>query len=144
VDLNQYVNHLPAGIEIVPADLTLFRRTYWYEDNIRLSGSEEAYLTNARAYYLLKGDEICCEASAGPLVDGVRELGVRTYEQVRGRGYATMSCAFLIREMEKAGERPFWNCSARNLASAAVARKLGLGGERRFEFAWYQMFATGD
>ena len=144
VVMDQFVVQLPPGLEIRPADLALFERTFWYEDNVRLAGSAEAYLATARAFYLLRGDELVCEAAAGPLVDGVRELGVLTHEPYRGRGYATLTCAYLVREMERVGERPFWNCSARNLASAAVARKLGFVNERRFEFVWYEGMEIGD
>jgi len=138
VDLDQILARLPQELEIRPADLGLFERTYWYEDNVRLAGSAEDYLATARAYYLLRGEEILCEASTGPLIDGVRELGILTHEPYRGRGYATLTCAFLVREMEKAGERPFWNCSTQNLASMTVARKLGFGKEIMFHFVCYK------
>jgi hypothetical protein len=138
VDLDQILARLPQNLEIRPADRALFERTYWYADNVRLAGSAEAYLAAARAFYLLCGEEILCEASTGPLIDGVRELGILTHEPYRGQGYATLTCACLIREMEKVGERPFWNCSTQNLASAAVARKLGFVDEKVFEFVWYE------
>ncbi|MCB8944863.1 MAG: GNAT family N-acetyltransferase [Ardenticatenaceae bacterium] len=144
VDLDEILAQLPEGLTIRAADLALFERTFWRDDNVRLAGSAEAYLATARAFYLLQGEEILGEAAAGPLIDGVRELGVLTYEPYRGRGYATLMCARLIREMEMVGERPFWNCSTRNLASAAVARKLGFGQERVFEFVWYEGVESGD
>ena len=138
VDLDQILARLPQNLELRPADLALIERTYWYADNVRLAGSAEAYLATARAFYLLRGEEILCEASTGPLIDGVRELGILTHEPFRGRGYATLTCACLIREMEKVGERPFWNCSTQNLASITMARKLGFVNEKVFEFVWYR------
>jgi GNAT superfamily N-acetyltransferase len=138
VDLDPILAQLPEGLAIRPADLALFERTFWRDDNVRLAGSAEAYLATARAFYLLQGEEILCEAATGPLIEGVRELGVLTYESYRGRGYATLTCAYLIRELEKVGDRPFWNCSTTNLASAAVARKLGFVNERVFEFVWFE------
>jgi GNAT superfamily N-acetyltransferase len=144
VDLDQILARLPENLELRPADLALFERTYWYADNVRLAGSAEAYLATARAFYLLRGEEILCEASTGPLIDGLRELGILTHEPYRGRGYATLTCACLVREMERTGERPFWNCSTQNLASIAVARKLGFVNEKMFEFVWYKEKRIGD
>jgi predicted GNAT family acetyltransferase len=122
----------------------LFERSFWYEDNMRLAGSPEAYLATTRAFYLMQGEEMLCEASTGPLIDGVREMGVITHEAHRGLGYATLTCAKLVQACESAGERPFWNCSTRNLASAAVARKLGFVNEKVFEFAWYEGPKAGE
>ncbi|MEM7113540.1 MAG: GNAT family N-acetyltransferase [Chloroflexota bacterium] len=144
VDLDAIINALPAGLSIQPANLALFEQTHWYADNIRLLGSAENYLATTRAFYLLRGDEILSEASAGPLVDGVRELGILTQEAHRGLGYATLTAAYLVREMEKEGERPFWNCSSTNHPSAAVARKLGFHNEKLFNFAWYKPLNQGD
>lgn len=138
VDLNKIINELPAGLSVQPANLALFERTYWYADNVRLAGSAENYLATSRAFYLLRGDEILSEASTGPLIDGVRELGILTHEAHRGLGYATLTAAYLVREMVKMDERPFWNCGANNHASAAIARKLGLHDDKLFHFAWYK------
>ena len=89
-------------------------------------------------------EEVISEAAAGPLVNGVREVGIVTDKAHRGLGYATMTCAKLIREMERVGERPFWNCNAQNLASVAVARKLGFVDEKVFEFVWYRGLEAED
>jgi GNAT superfamily N-acetyltransferase len=144
VEMDHFLAQLPPGLEIRPADLGLFERTFWYKDNMRLAGSAEAYLAAARAFYLLRGDELLCEASAGPLVDGVRELGVLTHEPHRGLGYATLTCAYLVRECERMGERPFWNCSTQNLASIAVAQKLGFVDKKVFGLVWYKGLETGE
>jgi GNAT superfamily N-acetyltransferase len=144
VRLDQIMAQLPDGLAVRPADLSLFERSFWYEDNMRLAGSPEAYLATTRAFYLMQGEEMLCEASTGPLIDGVREMGIITHEAHRGLGYATLTCAKLVQACESAGERPFWNCSTRNLASAAVARKLGFVNEKVFEFAWYEGPKAGE
>jgi RimJ/RimL family protein N-acetyltransferase len=144
VKLDLFVAQLPDDLAICPVTPELFEFSLWYEENLQRSGSAEAFLAEERAYYLMKEGAVICEASAGPLIDEVRELGVVTHEKQWGLGYATLMCAYLIREMEAVGERSFWNCSTRNLASAAVARKLGFVDEKVFEFVWYERLKTRD
>jgi GNAT superfamily N-acetyltransferase len=136
--LEAIMRQLPKDLEIRPIDHELFKRTLWYEDTIRRHGDAETFLAKSRAICLMREDTILCEASTGALVKGVRELGVITHEAHRRRGYATMTCAHLIHLCEQAGEVTYWNCSAKNVASAAVARKLGYQTEKTFQFVWFE------
>lgn len=91
-------------------------------------------------YCLMREDIILCEAFAGPLVDGLIEIGVGTHESHRRRGYATLTCAHLIRACEEKGYRTFWNTNKQNLASKALARKLGYRTEQEFRvLAWSKL-----
>ena len=58
--------------------------------------------------------------------------GIFTQPAHRGYGYATIAVAHLIREIEATGYNTYWNCSKRNLASAAVARKLGYRVQKEY------------
>jgi RimJ/RimL family protein N-acetyltransferase len=67
------------------------------------------------------------------------EMGVTTRAQYQRRGYATLTCAHLIRACEERGYRTYWNCAKQNLASAAVARKLGYRREKVYRLlAWFK------
>lgn len=137
--LQALVDRLPEGYAVRPVDRALFERCLWYADTVRAHGSAEAYLAKARAVCLMHGDEIVCEASTGPLIRGVRELGVITHERHRGREFATGTSAYLVAACEQAGERTYWNCAVTNVASAAVARKLGYRTEREYTLhAWFR------
>lgn len=59
----------------------------------------------------------------------VAEAGVDTAEKFRGRGYAALVTAAWANAIRAAGITPVYSTSDDNLASQAVARKLGL---RRF------------
>jgi RimJ/RimL family protein N-acetyltransferase len=89
---------------------------------------------------LLRGEEILCEASTGPAVNGLIELGVITHEPHQGQGYATLTCAHLAHQCEQRGYQTYWNCAKQNVASAAVARKLGYRIEREYKLlAWSEL-----
>lgn len=138
--LARYLQGVPPGYHIVPADEALLAQAQWGEDTVRRHGSARAFLAKGRAFFLLHGNEVVSEAYAGPLVRGVRELGAITAEAYRGRGFATLTVAHLVHACEQAGERTYWNCAASNLASAAVARKLGYRTERVYRLlAWFRM-----
>lgn len=56
----------------------------------------------------------------------VAEAGVDTAEEFRGRGYAALVTTAWAQAIRAAGITPVYSTSADNLASQAVARKLGL------------------
>ena len=102
-------------------------------------GGPEQALRRGIGRCLLRGDEIVCEAFAGPPALGLVELSVTTREADRGRGYATVTCAHLIRDCAEAGWQPYWNCAKQNAASVAVARKLGFRAGKAYRLlAWFR------
>lgn len=139
-DLDRLVRQIPSGCSIRRMDPSLMQRSFWHDaENVERHGGAEAFLAKSDAIFLLHGDTIVCEASTGPSINGVRELGAITHEEYRGRGFATMTCAYLIQLCAQAGDDTYWNCAAQNLASAAVARKLGYRTEREYRLlAWFK------
>ncbi|MGQ0602468.1 MAG: GNAT family N-acetyltransferase [Anaerolineales bacterium] len=138
--LDPLLARLPGDCELRVMDLALMAISLWRDDTLRRHGSFEAFLQRARAVCLMRGDDMLCEASTGPLVRGVRELGVITHTAHRGRGYATLTAAHLVRECERHGEATYWNCATSNVPSSSVARKLGYRVEREYHLrAWLQL-----
>jgi RimJ/RimL family protein N-acetyltransferase len=138
-DLSPYLDRLPVGYEIHRMDRTLLERCPGHDENIIRYGSIDNFLNKGLAICITRGDEIVCEAYADMDVMGVRELGVDTQETYRGQGLATIACAHLIEICEDSGSRTYWDCAKLNLASAAVARKLGFQNERAYKLlAWFR------
>jgi RimJ/RimL family protein N-acetyltransferase len=130
--LDQYLHTLPEGCEIRRLDRDLIMRTQWGPNDVASWGGLDAWEENCFGYCLMRGDEILSEATVGPPAIGLYEPGIITHPDHRGHGYATIAVAHLMREIEASGLNTYWNCSKRNVASAAVARKLGYGVEKEY------------
>lgn len=137
--LGAYLWQIPDGYNLRDLDRELFERSEDRDFYRALYGSAEQALESLQARFLMRGNEICCEAYAYFAALGTIEIAVSTRAEYRGHGYATFTCAHLIQACERQGYRTYWNCARQNLASAAVARKLGYRAEREYRLlAWYK------
>ena len=135
--LGEYLRRVPRGCEIRQLDGALVMRTEWGPGDVQLAGSIEAWEKTCFGYCLMRGDDILCEATVGASAIGLREPGVFTRAEHRGKGYATITAAHLIEETEARGDETYWNCAKQNVASAAIARKLGYRTEIEYRcMAW--------
>jgi hypothetical protein len=130
--LGQILRQVPPDCAIKRLDRDLIMRTEWGPNDVKAWGGIEQWEKVCFGYGLLRGDQILSEATVGAPGLGLYEPGVFTREDQRGNGYGTMVVARLIREIEGQGGRTFWNCNKNNLASAAIARKLGYRVEKEF------------
>lgn len=137
-DLSDYLGPLSPGYEIYRMDQALLETSPHREGTISRYGSIENFLETGIAVSLMHGDDTVCEAYADRDVSGVRELGVTTQKAYRGQGFATITCAHLIALCDKAGSATYWDCARLNLASVALARRLGFRNEREYRLlAWF-------
>lgn len=123
----------PEGVKVVPIDAQLLRRTEWYADTLHAFGTVERWLGLGLGFGVMVGDEIVAEALAGPRCRGLLEMGIVTREAHRRRGYATLASRHLAVACEARGDRVWWNANADNVASIAIARRLGFTVERRYD-----------
>jgi RimJ/RimL family protein N-acetyltransferase len=138
--LEKYLRQVPEGCRIRRLDRELIMRTEWEPADVQFAGGIEAWQRTCFGFCLMRGDEILCEATTGPSAIGLREPGVFTRQDQRGKGYATITSARLIKEIEAMGDRTYWNCARQNVASAAVARKLGYRIEKEYRcMAWSKL-----
>lgn len=136
---------VPEGCRLQAIDQHLFQRLAHPEWYVSVFGSAEMALDKGLGYCLMRHNTILCEAFAGPSANGMIEIGVGTPERYRRRGYATVTCAHLIRACEERGYRTFWNTAAQNVASKALARKLGYRVEQAFRVvAWSRYGENGE
>jgi RimJ/RimL family protein N-acetyltransferase len=81
-----------------------------------------------------------CDAYADMEIMGRREIGIATQAAYRKLGLATLACAHLIKLCEESGSQTYWDCARLNLASVALARKLGFQNEREYQLlAWFDL-----
>jgi hypothetical protein len=128
----------PDGLRLVELDEALLPRTEWYEDTLHSYGSAERWTRNGIGRCLLAGREVTAQAMAGPRVRGLMEMGVATRGPYRRRGYGTLVSQLVARACEDGGDRVWWNTSAENAPSQAIARRLGYRHERRYDLVAYR------
>jgi GNAT superfamily N-acetyltransferase len=128
---------VPDGCEIRQVDAALFGKLEDATGLVEIYGSVERALETIIGFCLLVNGEVACEAVSGPPVGDIIEVGMTTREAYRRRGYATVTCAHLIRACEARGYQTYWNTNAANLPSVAIARKLGYRTAREYQlFGW--------
>lgn len=137
--LDVFLTSVPDGCEVRRMDRELIMRSEWGPGDVEYAGGLDQWEESCFGYCLLRNNEILAEASVGPGALGLREPGVFTQAAHRGKGYGTVVTAYLIQEIESLGDRTYWNCTKHNVASAAIARKLGYrtGAEYRL-VGWEQ------
>jgi RimJ/RimL family protein N-acetyltransferase len=121
---------VPEGCELLPIDATWLKRCRYRDHYVAYFGSTARTLEQGFGFCLVKGQELLAEAFAAEAALGMIEIGTITAEPYRQRGYALVCCAQLVRACEARGYRTYWNCTKGNLASAALARKLGYQTEK--------------
>jgi RimJ/RimL family protein N-acetyltransferase len=130
--LDTYLRRVPADCMIKRLDRDLIMRTEWGPNDVKFYGGIEMWEKIWFGYCLMHADEILSEATVGPPGLRLYEPGVFTQEAHRGNGYGTMVVARLIQEIEAMGGRTYWNCAKQNMASGALARKLGYRLEKEY------------
>jgi len=120
----RFPDHLPAptGVtRITAANAHLLRRMPAYLDDVKRG--LDAY--EPRLAVIEDGVAVAICNSAR-LTNRVAEADVETLEGYRGRGYAPVVVAAWAQAIRATGRTPLYSTSWDNLASQAVARKLGL------------------
>lgn len=125
---------LPSDCEIKLIDAPLLKKSNWLPFIKQIYGNEENFLKNGYGLALIQNDELISEAFACYIGGDYVETGSVTSEKYRGKGYATIIRAFLIKESLSRNLRPATSCNADNIGSAKVSEKLGFKEEKRYWF----------
>jgi hypothetical protein len=128
---------VPAQLNVRPVTRETFKHCAWRGQLLAAFGTASNYLERSIGFLLLDGKHILSESHAFFWGDTVVEIGVITADGHRGLGYASIVSAHLVRACENRGYATYWGCHVDNLASAAVARKLGYRMENNYSLAHY-------
>jgi len=138
-DLSPFLHNLPDGYSVHRMDKSLWGHSPRLEENLNRYSSVENFLEKGIAVCILHGGSVVAEAYADMNILGFREIGIRTQEQYRKQGFATIACAHLIQLCEEEGSGTYWDCVKSNAGSVALARKLGFQNERTYRIlAWFE------
>lgn len=135
--VEKLIRKIPKDCIIRRMDERLIEKCLWAADMARAFGSLKGFLQTGLGFCLMREEEILCEAYAVYWAAGSAEIGVITHEKHRRLGYASMTCAYLVRACEERGYQTTWTCASENVASGAVARRLGHRREREFRLNCY-------
>jgi RimJ/RimL family protein N-acetyltransferase len=135
--LERWIAAVPANVSVRPVTHEMFEACAMRHQCLSVFGTVSGYLERSVGFLLLEGMRILSEAHAIFWGDTLVEIGVHTADDHRGLGYATRVSAHLIRACENKGYATYWGCHVDNLASAAVARKLGYRTENNYALAYY-------
>ncbi len=111
-------------------DRALARAIDGFDYYVAMFGTVERAVRDMIGYCVMQGETVVCEAVAAPLTRGVAEMGIETATAYRQQGLATAASAYVVHECEALGYRAFWNAAQQNVASVALARRLGFRIEK--------------
>ncbi len=136
VDLD-ILGSIPAGYHLRPIDVDIVPALLGFDYYVSMFGSIGRALDHTIGYCLMRDEVVVCEAIAGPITQGIAELGIGTAETYRRQGLGTITAARTIQACEARGYQAFWNAAQQNIASVALARRLGFQTEQPFHvLAW--------
>ena len=143
--LSKYLNHIPSDFQLHRLDKNLIMQTEWGPDDVRAVGGVDIWENTHFGYCLMQGKTIVAEATTGPAALDMYEPGVFTQATHRKKGCGTFVSAKLIQEIETLGGQTYWNCAKQNMASAAIAQKLGYRIEKEYRcIAWRSLQTKND
>lgn len=128
---------IPADCSLERMSQKLLAKCLWRPQILTMCGSIKAFLEHGFGFCLIRGSDILVEAYAVFWVVGVVEIGAITQEPCRNKGYAALTTFHLGKECQRMGHEIYWTCDRHNLASAAVARKLGFREETSYVWLEY-------
>jgi RimJ/RimL family protein N-acetyltransferase len=131
---------IPAGFRLSPVDARLLARThlkhmdYLTEETQSERTSVQDFLDRSFGV-CLHNDETLAAWCLSEYNTGARcEVGIATVDEYQRQGLGTLVGSAFIEEALRRGVREIgWHCWARNLPSAALARRLGYTLERDYE-----------
>ncbi len=116
---------MPTGVEIVRTDAEIFEAMTGAVVPKYFLDSVEDFEADGVGFSLLSGGRLAATAFSAYLSGDQLELGIETMPEFRGKGFAELVCAALIDWCGDHGYEPLWSCRFENVASYALAQKLG-------------------
>lgn len=128
---------LPSGFRLERIDEVLAQNLQESLDPwaVDIWGGPEGFARGSVGFCAVRDGRIGSACTAAFIGGGAAEMSIRTDEEFRRHGLGAATCHALIRHCLAHGLRPDWSCNRDNLASVALAEKLGF--VRRQEIKGY-------
>jgi RimJ/RimL family protein N-acetyltransferase len=132
-NLDSWKDNLAARYSIHRIDRETFPQCNWRSFVLSCYGDADHFLANGMGFCLVDQGKIISESYAF-IAAGKAEIGVVTDENYRGLNLGTSICAVMLDYCYKNNIEPFWSCNIDNLASVAIAKKLGFEEDCKYFF----------
>lgn len=132
---------LPGGFRLERIDAALAQKLQESLDpwGVGIWGGPEGFAQSSVGFCAVKGGRIGSACTAAFVGGQAAEMSIHTDEEFRRQGLGGATCRALIRHCLAHGLRPDWSCNRHNLASVALAERLGF--VRRQEIKGYLLQA---
>jgi RimJ/RimL family protein N-acetyltransferase len=110
-----------------------FNQCHWRSLILSCYGDVDHFLAHGMGFCLLDQGKIISE-SYGFIAKGKAEIGVITDKNYRNQNLGTLISAVMLDYCYKNHLEPYWNCDISNLASIALAKKLGFEEDCQYLF----------
>lgn len=97
------------------------------------------FLDKGLGFVLVCQEEAASICFSACLAGNTRTIDVETVEKYRRRGFAETVAREFVKECIQRGLRPHWECKQENVASAALAEKLGFGKSIEYKLYSFRM-----
>ncbi len=124
--------------KVVPLNHSSYPLSLHHAHIEKYYGHFENFIRHGKSLCLMDGNRMTCEALILFCAHRQVELAVATQPDDRGKGYATWLCSQLIQDFMEQEFQIHYTCDANNKASVAVARKLGFGPNRSYQFLHFK------
>ena len=129
-DIDQVLEHPAALVEQLRRDghsiQTSHFHTYCFGDDISLTEQPMIIHDDAESYSIVIDGRPVARAASSRSDDAAAELWIETHPAHRRRGYATAVAQAWATGVRQAGKIAFYSHHHDNVASASLARRLGL------------------
>lgn len=132
---------LPEGFAAENIDEAVLDRCQWKNVVIAGSGTAENFFKHGLGVVLTYQGQLVSESYALFKTLNLVEIGSITAEPFRGRGLSTLTTSLLIERCHAQGDETTWTCDRDNLASRAIAKKMGYKNCTPYRFVGRQITA---
>lgn len=87
--------------------------------------SDKVFLEKGKGFCILHGEHIAAWAFSAAVSSKEIDIGVETSPEYRNRGLAAVVSSRMIQYILEQNKKPVWACYAQNMASQALAEKIG-------------------
>jgi len=128
---------IKQGLDIVSSNKEIFKEMKGSVVPSSFWDSSKEFLNRGVGFSLFHANKLVTTAFSAFVHDNSLELGMETFEEYRGKGFAKQACFALIDYCIENNYEPIWSCSYENMGSYNLALKLGF--EPSLKIPYYRL-----